>query len=212
MSIQKISKTKLLSTFAIFIMLASIAMIANVSAQEESHGGEPGPAVWGPLPSGVTPDVTVDTMAYMSITPNPIGLNQQVLVNIWLTPGTQRARYGVGYTVDIIKPDGTNDTVGPMQSYFGDNTAWFTYTMNQVGTWRFKFHQAGVYYPAGQYNDSGWPSTFGSGFTIYTYSMYYTPSSTEWQNLTVQENMVSAWPGAPLPTDYWTRPVNPQFR
>ena len=213
MSIQKISKNKILSVFAVFISLASIAMIANVTAQEDQHGGEPGPAVWSStIPTGVTPDVTVETMAYMSVTPNPVGLNQQVLVNIWLTPGTQRARYGVGFIVDIIKPDGSTDTVGPMQSYFGDNTAWFTYTVNQVGNWQFKFHQAGVFYPAGQYNDSGWPSTFGSGFTTYTYSMFYTASETSWQNLTVQNDMVASWPSTPLPTDYWTRPVNPQFR
>jgi hypothetical protein len=34
-----------------------------------------------PLPAGVTPGATYETIAYMSFRPNPIGLNQPLLVN-----------------------------------------------------------------------------------------------------------------------------------
>lgn len=208
------NRTKIFTVLAMFLLMASLALTTDITvkAQEGSHGGEPGTAQWGPLKEGVTPDVTVDTVAYMSITPNPVGVGQEVLVNIWIIPGTQRSRYGVGYTVDIQKPDGKTNQVGPLNSYYGDDTAWFTYRVDQPGTWKFKFSQGGAYYPAGIYPDAGWPSTFGSGVTNYTYSMWYKPSSTEWQNLTVQNDLVYSWPAAPLPNDYWTRPVQPELR
>ncbi len=31
-------------------------------------------------------------------------------------------------------------------------------------------------------------------------------------NLTVQEGMITSWPSAATPTDYWTRPVSPENR
>ena len=38
------------------------------------------------------------------------------------------------------------------------------------------------------------------------------PDTTPVQNLTVQQDMVGSWPAAPLPTDYWTRPVSFNMR
>ena len=195
-------------------MLASLAMIVdlNVNAQTtldtQPHGGTPGPAIWGPLPANVTPDVTVPTTAYLSFSPNPVGLNQLFLVNIWVTPGIHRSRYHTGYTVNITKPDGTTTTVGPMNSYYGDGTAWFEYLADQVGTWQLQFNFPGDYYPRGFYNDSGWPSTFGTTQTFFNSSMWYQPSHTAVQTLTVQDSPVNSWPLSPLPNDYWTRPVN----
>jgi hypothetical protein len=43
-------------------------------------------------------------------------------------------------------------------------------------------------------------------------SAYYKPSSTQEVEVTVQEAQVMSWPPAALPTDYWTRPANPQNR
>ena len=199
-------------------MLASIVMSANlnVNAQDtldtQPHGGTPGAPIWGPLPANVTPDVTVPTTAYLSFSPNPVGLNQLFLVNVWVTPGIHRSRYHTGYTVNITKPDGTSVTVGPMNSYYGDGTAWFEYPADQIGTWKLSFSFAGGYYPQGFYNDSGWPATFGTTQTFFNYSMWYQPSNTAEQTLTVQEAQVASWPLNPLPNDYWTRPVNTMNR
>ncbi len=46
----------------------------------------------------------------------------------------------------------------------------------------------------------------------YLDSAYYLEASTPEQTLIVQENYVLPWPPAPLPTDYWTRPISPQNR
>ena len=170
----------------------------------------------GPPPAGVTPAYTFETVAYLSFRPNPIGVGQSLLVNVWLSPGTYHAFPMTNYEVDIKKPDGSEETIGPFGSYVGDATAWFEYIPNQAGTWQFKFHQPGTYIPAGHYWDMPGSETGGYMATGKYYdlgaSILYTASETDWQNLTVQENMVSSWPAMPLPTDYWTRPVNPMFR
>ena len=58
-----------------------------------------------------------------------------MLVNMWVTPGIHRTRYLSGYEVTFTKPDGTEDVVGPMDSYLGDCTAWFEYVVDQEGIW-----------------------------------------------------------------------------
>ena len=110
-----------------------------------------------------------------------------------------------GYKVIIEKPDGTTEDV-TMNSYVADATAWFEYIPNQVGTYRLKFESPGTYIPKGVYVDR--PGVLNSGNYTLSYSVYYKPSSTDWQNLTVQADMVASWPPSPLPTDYWTRPAN----
>ena len=42
-------------------------------------------------------------------------------------------------------------TVGPMVSYLGDTTAWFTYVPGQAGNYTLQFFFAGDYYPTGYY-------------------------------------------------------------
>ena len=204
--------------FILVLLMASLSIMLNLAVKAQTtldtqpHGGTPGPAIWGPLPANVTPDVTVPTTAYLSFRPNPVGLNQSFLVNVWVTPGIHRSRYHTGYTVNITKPDGTTTTVGPMNSYYGDGTTWFEWPADQVGTWKLSFNFLGDYYPKGFYNDSGWPATFGTTQTFFNYSMWYQPSHTAVQTLTVQENPAVSWPITPLPNDYWTRPVTPLNR
>jgi len=144
----------------------------------------------GPLPSGVTPAYEYDKQAYMSITPNPVGLGQEVLVNVWTTPGQPDYFYMYGYKVTIQKPDGTTEVIGPFNSYIGDDSAWFNYIVDQVGTWKWKFEDPGTYVPAGTYvvGPGAIPPT-NRNYTLGA-SMYYKPSATDWQDLTVQADMV----------------------
>ena len=159
------------------------------------------------VPAGVTPKVSLDTIAYMSVRPNPVGLGQTILFNVWLEPPTNYARYMIGLTVTLTKPDGTKDTVGPMTTYQGDSTAWFEYTVDQIGTWKLKFDFPGNYWAAGTV-----PPGFGQSGPQFLDSAYYKPSSTKEVELIVQQDPVLPWPESPLPTDYWTRPVSPEHR
>jgi hypothetical protein len=217
-----IDKAKTATVITIALLIASVALMAvqvqliqPAQAQISGTIGTTPSDVYrypnlGPLPSGVTPFSTFETTAYMSISPNPIGVGQQVLVNLWCSPGQPHYFYMQGYTVTIQKPDGTTDVIGPFNSYLGDDTAWFQYVVDQVGTWKFKFEQPGTYIPAGIYASS--PGVLTTANYTLGASVYYTASSTDWQELTVQQEWVNSWPPAALPTDYWTRPVYTENR
>ncbi len=164
------------------------------------------------LPTGITPDVTVKATAYLSFRPNPVGVNQTFLVNVWLTPASHAARYFTDYEITIMKPNGDTEVI-TVDSYRADTTAWFEYIADEVGTWKLKFDFKGGYFPAGNYSTEFGAVMYGQATTFsFPQSCYYTPSSTEWQELTVQEQPVNSWGGTPLPTDYWTRPISPENR
>jgi outer membrane protein assembly factor BamB len=224
------NKTKAIISITL-ILLSSIALSASLSVEAqvtgvETHGGSPQMAAWATsAPAGVTPSITIASTAFMAISPNPIGITQTLLVNLWIEPPTHYARYRSGYTVTITKPDGTKDTVGPLNSYQGDTTAWFQYVPEQVGTYQFKFDAAGNYFPAGwYYNGVVYPSqaaiiASGQNPNFASFSgpanlqdAYYQGSSTSEQSLTVQASPVLPWPTIPLPTGYWTRPIPVDYR
>jgi hypothetical protein len=200
---------KTLTTIAMILTLTSIMLTAMPVQPVKAQLAEQQP-VSGPLPQGVTPDVQVDVDARLSFRPNPVGLNQIFLVNIWTTPAPGAGRKHPNYKVTITKPDGSEDVV-VMDSYPDDGTAWFEYIADQEGEWKLKFDFLGTYFPAGRYY-RGYIVTNTSG-TLYTQSAYYKPASTPEQKLTVKKDLVVlSWPPSPLPTDYWTRPVTVQHR
>src|SRR5665647_2768990 len=97
-------------------MVSTIAFIGMPTAKADdilTTGGAPPGTSGGSiaLPSGVTPDYQVDTYAYLSARPNPIGVGQSLLVNICITPGVHVANYMTGFKVTIVAPDGTTQTV-----------------------------------------------------------------------------------------------------
>jgi hypothetical protein len=212
---QRISLKMTISLTLILLMTFASLMIMPIDAQTTLPAGvtptnlrDGGSTT---LPSGVTPDFQVDSTVYMSFSPNPIGLNQGLLINLWMQPPVHVSRQLKGFTVTFTKPDGTKQTMGPIDSYKGDTTAWFTYVPDQVGKWTVKLDFPGAYFPAGNYTvDAG---TFvGAQNVSFTQSAYYKPASTIEQELTVQQEMVASWPVSALPTDYWTRPISPENR
>jgi hypothetical protein len=213
--------SKIFAIFSVAIMLLSIPFVvqtANASYAEDSviMGDMPtsaGAGVVGSLPSGASPSVTVDSRAFLSFSPQTIGVGQTLLVNVWVNPPISPNRHLNGFTVDILAPDNSSFTVGPFTSYSADATAWFSFIPDQVGTWKLKFNFAGEYYPNGTYATSGFLTDNASQTgAFYINSAYYKPDSTEWQTLTVQNDMVWSWPLTSLPTDYWTRPVHIENR
>ena len=203
------NKTKIASTFAIAFLMLSIAVIAvPIQAQTTYTNMQEGGSV--PLPSGVTADVIEDTRAFLSFTPTTIGVGQELLVNLWLNPALHVSRYFTDYKVTITKPDGNTDTV-TIDSYRADTTAWFPYVVDQAGTWKLKFDFLGGYFPPGNYTVYA-GAFLGAQVWNFGQSVYYKPSSTGEQTLTVQENIVYSWPQSALPTDYWTRPASLEHR
>ena len=203
------SKTAKIAIVAMAFLLASFTLMTmTTQAQTTYTNNQDGSGM--PLPAGVTPDVAVTTYAYLSVRPNPIGVGQTLLFNIWTTPAIDGSCRMSGFTVRITKPDGTKDTVGPMYSYWGDCTAWFEYVVDQVGTWKLQFDFPGTYFPAGNYTVE---ALYRKGQVIdFDDSRWYKPSQSPVTELIVQQEPVLSWPPAPLPTDYWTRPVRTHLR
>jgi hypothetical protein len=86
MRISKV-KTKLAIILAFILVIVSLTSITiQVGAQGDDITG-------GPLPPGVTPEFTVETVAYLSFSPNPIGVNQELLVNLLTTPAPGANRH-----------------------------------------------------------------------------------------------------------------------
>ena len=188
----QLSRNKAKATIIILaLLMTSITLMATpVQAQTNPQTGA---SIL--LPAGVTPDVSYETISYLSFRPNPIGVGQPMLVNMWMQPPISILRYFAGgYKVTFTKPDGTADVVGPLDSYRGDTTAWFEYTVDQVGTWQIKLDFLGAYYPPGN-------TTFATSFGIAgefinqtlnaPLKVYYKPSHDGPYNFTVQTELAT---------------------
>ncbi len=211
MKINKKNRMILATIVTTLFLLSSIAAIIPVNAQQMQNPNTAG----GALPAGVNPDVVMEGKVFLSFSPNPIGVNQELLVNVWSIPAPGANRAHTGYTVTFTKPDGTKDVIGPFNSFVADGTNWFTYTPDQVGNWTVQFTYPGDYYPAGRYvngvlNNSAPPGSSFMDQRDYP-ETWYKPAETPVQTLEVQQDPVMSW-YSPLPTDYWTRPISPENR
>jgi hypothetical protein len=206
--------TRKMAAATIITIALAMASIMQMSMPVQAQVTNPQDGAGKPLPSGVTPDLTYETIAHLSFRPNPVGLHQSMLVNMWMQPPTHVSRYLTGYTVTFTKPDGTTDKIGPMSAYYGDTTAWFEYVADQVGTWKIKYDFPGAYFPAGNYTVPADSYYAGQGMAPLNapLSIYYKPSSDGPYEFVVQTDPVGRWPTIPLPTDYWTRPVQVENR
>jgi hypothetical protein len=137
------------------------------------------------------------THAYIGATPNPIGVGQETLIHVGITDELQHVSHGwEGLTVTVTKPDGTKETLGPLRADSTGGTG-TVYVPNMVGNYTLQTH-----FPAQWYN---WTSSGGA-------DIYYESSDSQLLTLTVNEEPKAIWPGIPLPTEYWTRPIDAQFR
>ncbi len=197
------------------LMIAAVFPSASINT---ANAAEPTVPTAGALPSGVTPAATIDAKAYLSCRPTTVGLDQTILVNLWMTPAPGGARKFLDFKVTITDPDGHEEVI-TIDSYQDDGTAWFEYPMSKLGEWTLKFEFQGMYFPPGTYSSGeyiGAENTAPPYFTFtgpfYYTSAYYTPSTAQEIKVTVQEDMVASYQEDPLPTDYWTRPVAYEHR
>lgn len=164
------------------------------------------------IPTGVTPNITVNTIAHISFRPDPVGIGQPLLINMWMQFETfdRHKKYVDSFKLTITDPDGKSE-VYVMDSYPADATMWKEITPNKLGNWTLKFEFLGNFFPAGRYLE-GNIITATTGGTNFAQSEYHKPSSDGPYTFLVQQDPVDFWPASPLPTDYWTRPVHPQNR
>ncbi|MCL5876968.1 MAG: PQQ-binding-like beta-propeller repeat protein [Candidatus Bathyarchaeota archaeon] len=158
--------------------------------------------------SAHTPAWEIVSYAYVTAAPNPVGVGQTVYVYMWVDIPIAGAVIANdirrnGYTLTITQPDGTNttqtwgvieDTTG-IQAYF--------FTPDTVGDYTLTFNYAGQVHKWNQANTPGL-SVANAAFENDTFLPAQAITT-----LTVQEEPIKGiTPSAPLPTEYWTRPIS----
>jgi outer membrane protein assembly factor BamB len=162
-----------------------------------------------PIVSAHDPPWSLPTYAYISVTPDLVGVNQQVLIYMWLDtiPPTAIGAYGdrwEGYKVEVTKPDGSTVTLGPITSN-PVGTAHTPYMPDQIGTYTFQMSFPGQTLAG----DNPHPIIpMGIGFV----GDYYEPSTSAKVSLTVQQDPIEGYPSTPLPEGYWERPISKELR
>lgn len=162
------------------------------------------------LPAAIahTPAWSIDTWTYTVVSPDIVGVGQTTWVVFWLNavPPTAVGAYGDRWTfnVDVTKPDGTKQTLGPITSDPVGN-GYTSFTPNTVGTYYIE-----AYFPGYTITNN---NPHPSGTTGQQYiGDYYKPSRSTSVTLKVQQEKVQDIPPAQLPTDYWERPIEGQNR
>jgi hypothetical protein len=147
-----------------------------------------------------TPAWNVPTFAYIHVSPNPVGVGQSVIVNFWLDKIFDGATINNdwrfhNYNLTIVKPDGKAETT--IFDYVSETGSQiYTHlTPDQVGTYTLIFSFPGQKYTDYSYNPS----------SAYVNDTYLPSSATT--TLTVQQEPVPGSTTYPLPTEYWTRPI-----
>ncbi len=130
------------------------------------------------------------TYAYIGAIPNPVNVGGETLLHLGITDAIGTVASGFSnLTVTVTKPDGTTETLGPFRT---DSTG-------GTGT---------VYIPSmlGNY-------TFQTNFPEQIFgTTLYKASTSEKLTLIVQSEPIAYYPAHPLPTEYWTRPIDQQHR
>jgi outer membrane protein assembly factor BamB len=144
--------------------------------------------------------VQKQTYAYIGALPNPAGVGQEILLHVGITDASnwQQGPW-TGLTVDVTRPDGTKETLGPLTTDLTGGTG-TVYLADQVGIYTFQTHSP----------DQG-PLTATISGTGAAGTLLLA-SSSEPLSVVVQETMPPSYPGFSLPTEYWTRPIDSQIR
>jgi len=141
---------------------------------------------------------TSKTYAFIGATPNPVGVGQETLLHVGIT--AQLASVALqwkGLTVTVTKPDGTTETLGSINTDATGGTG-VVYVPTMVGNYTLQTH----------FPEQKMPSAAG-GVPANTTML---ASDSEKLTLVVTQEPIAIYPGVPLPTEYWTRPIDAQFR
>ena len=148
------------------------------------------------------PPWTIASYAYIVPAPNPVGVGQTVAIIMWIDTPLPNSAVGNDvrrhdYKLTITKPDGTTEVKSWPVVDDTTSVQAYQYTPNMVGEYTLKFE-----YPEQVY-------MFSQTSLAYTNDTFLAASKTT--TLTVQEEpLPAATSSYPLPTEYWTRPIEGQ--
>jgi hypothetical protein len=179
----KMKTNKIFATLIILAFVISIVPMTQVKAQTAP---------------------TMKTYAVVDAIPNPVGVGQDVLVKTGILTQLGTVDLGwTGLTITVVYPDNTTHTLGPIRT---DSTGsgYTNFVPTQVGKYKFTTN-----FPQ-QTNPVGFFSFEGNNFIAPGTVMQASTSKTV--ELIVQEEALPNYPGHALPTEYWSRPIDPQLR
>ena len=141
--------------------------------------------------------------AYIGATPNPVAVGEEVLIHVGITEALQITEdKWKGLTVTITKPDDTTQTLGPFNTDSTGGTG-TVFVPDQEGTYKLQSH-----FPEQWYNYS----TFDFFLGYQDVKCLYKADDSPVLELVVGAEASQYWPGNPLPSEYWSRPIDSQLR
>ena len=160
----------------------------------------------------------VPTYVYLSVTPNPVGVGQEMTFLFFnpQVPSPSSDKYL--FTITITNPDGTTETLPASNSaksytmaiqdgkFVSDTTGscWTTWIPTQVGNHSItvKFWGTAVSHTDASFNTTSNRDWYGVTLKESTYTTSFV----------VQQDQVhpTGWTDVPLPTEYWARPIEGQ--
>ena len=151
------------------------------------------------LPSA-TAQGTMKTYAVISATPNPVGVGQETLLALGITQQLSSASVGwEGITISVKRPDGHTETLGPFRT---DSTGLTgtVYVPTMAGNYTLQVH----------FPEQEMPSDLTRGEIILKGTIMLASDSDELK-LVVQEEPIEYYQPQPLPSEYWSRPIDAQL-
>ena len=147
---------------------------------------------------------TRKTFPIIDAIPNPVGVGQETLIKVGITLQAEAVLYGwEGLTVTLTKPDGSTQTLGPYKTDSTGST-YDLYTPTEVGNYTLVTHFPEQTVKHTYFNYEG-----GENIVEGTVLL---ASTSDPLTLVVQEEQLPSYPGHALPTEYWSRPIDPQLR
>jgi hypothetical protein len=173
------SKTKV-SVIALILMLTISAVIVA-------------------LPT-TTAQGTQKTYPFLGVVPNPVGVNQMILLHVGIFQQLYAAQMGwEDMSITIQRPDGGTDVISGIKTDSTGGTG-RTYTPTMTGEYILQSH-----FPEQVTRDDN----YAPGIPVGTVML---ASDSAEIVLVVQSDPVPYYPSLPLPSEYWTRPIDAQLR
>ena len=182
------NKTKAMTITAFLMLTLSISMI--VLPATNAHD-----PIW-----------KVRTWCYVSVSPDVVGVGQNVLIAFWINmvPPTANGAYGDrwSFNVNVVKPDGSNETLGPITSD-PVGGAYTIYVPTQIGNYTVQ-----AIFPGKTIDNTpnGINPALPTSGATYLNDIYLS-SLSEPVTFVAQTEQIPKYQETPLPTNYWTRPI-----
>src|SRR5665647_1486100 len=180
---KKMKTNKIFAMLIIFAFVVSIVPMTKVQAQTAP---------------------TQQTYALVDAIPNPTGVGQATLLKYGISQALGSADLQwKGITMTITKPDGTTETLGPFNT---DSTgsSFTQYTPTQVGNYTITTN-----FPNNTVAAPGFLDFERGAFIVPGTKML---ASTATMTLEVTTEPLVYYPSHALPSEYWSRPIDPQLR